>query len=946
MSISSGTRRFSCAALGAALLFGFGSCSMDILNDIKKEIEGSKETEKPKITSFNRTSPAVTNNTVVQFSLAGSVNIKYWLVNESSTAPDKGDSGWVTTAPSGYTLSATPQGPRNVFAWAKTSGGLVSDPFTPITVTLDTVDPTIDTFTRTSATPTYDLVVQISLAGSDATSGISAWFLKEISSTPLLTDTGWTASGTPPTTYAITSSGYGDKTIYAWARDAAGNISDPQSVSVTLYDSGIPTITSFTTAVTVTNNPVIPITNLAGSANITKWLVNESSTAPSVSDSGWVSSAPSTYTLSTTPQGARSIYAWAKTQYEVVSAQYTPITVTLDTIKPAVSSFALSSAYHTDNRNITISLVGSDGTGSGITGWFLKENSTPPGLGDSGWTGSGTPPTTFQVSSAIGIKTVYAWVRDVAGNISSPPPSIEVDLRATPTATLSAGGTIRVGHEPIIVTFNDAMTLGGLTIGGDIGNAATKSLSGDGLTLTLNPSPVWPKGSGKTLTITGTSALGIAMAPFSVSFTIEHAVYVRSNATDDTRAGTKLEPVKTVRGGINKAAVYLPGNTVEVRVAGGGTSYQVNWRTDTSHRVILVEGVSLYGGYSTDFSTRDATLNTTTLEDTSSGSDGSSTTDPDRAVDCPSGITVSTKIDGFTLLLGKGMANAGIYCVGSPSIQHCIIQGRSSADGPANSTYSGILAKDSSATVSDSSIDAGYSPATGNSSGIYGDNSPMVIERNTIKGGNGNFTKGIRLTGSGYTPVIRNNVLVGGTSGNSSMGIYTETAAIIRNNTIDGGSGSTTAHCIHLAGSNGIVSNNIICYASSNSIGVGVYEDSADPDEVKNNCFFNISTAGSGVLYVDESGGSVKDLVTSITLSGETNNLGSWNNIVESLQDHPSFFNIDSSYALTSGTPTTVTGGGLDGWSLGWGFRDDRTGSVTRTGDGTTGWSMGAYEYD
>ena len=76
-------------------------------------------------------------------------------------------------------------------------------------------------------------------------------------------------------------------------------------------DATPPVISTFTIPST-SSSLTINITSLVATDNIavTGYLINESPTIPSVSDSGWTSNIPTTYTFTTT--GAKTLYAWAK----------------------------------------------------------------------------------------------------------------------------------------------------------------------------------------------------------------------------------------------------------------------------------------------------------------------------------------------------------------------------------------------------------------------------------------------------------------------------------------------------------------------------------------------------------------------------------------------------------------------------------------------------------
>lgn len=81
-----------------------------------------------------------------------------------------------------------------------------------------------------------------------------------------------------------------------------------------------------------------------------------------------------------------------------------------DVTAPIITAFTIP-----ETGTLTISI--SSFTASGIaTKYILTESATPPALTDANW--STSPPVSYTFSTA-GAKTLYAWVRDAAGNISS-----------------------------------------------------------------------------------------------------------------------------------------------------------------------------------------------------------------------------------------------------------------------------------------------------------------------------------------------------------------------------------------------------------------------------------------------------------------------------------------------------------------------------------------------
>ncbi|HBG04912.1 MAG TPA: hypothetical protein DDY22_05020, partial [Geobacter sp.] len=75
----------------------------------------------------------------------------------------------------------------------------------------------------------------------------------------------------------------GSNTFYAWAKDAAGNVSlaKSASVTVTLPDTTVPVVGTFTLPATATTLTV-PVSALTATDNVavTGYLINQVATAP------------------------------------------------------------------------------------------------------------------------------------------------------------------------------------------------------------------------------------------------------------------------------------------------------------------------------------------------------------------------------------------------------------------------------------------------------------------------------------------------------------------------------------------------------------------------------------------------------------------------------------------------------------------------------------------
>ena len=108
-----------------------------------------------------------------------------------------------------------------------------------------------------------------------------------------------------------------------------------------------------------------------------------------------------------------------------------------DTTPPTVTAFDIPAT----GSSLTISVntfTASDDTA--VAGYLLTETATTPSLGDAGWSGSAQTEYTF---SSYGSKTLYAWARDAAGNISD-----------SASDTTSISYTSSTEHENVINGFS------------------------------------------------------------------------------------------------------------------------------------------------------------------------------------------------------------------------------------------------------------------------------------------------------------------------------------------------------------------------------------------------------------------------------------------------------------------------------------------------------------
>ena len=306
----------------------------------------------------------------------------------------------------------------------------------------DTTAPAVSGF----AIPTSSTSLTVSITTFTATDsvGVTGYRVTETSAIPAASAAGWTTAA--PASYTFASAGA--KTLYAWAKDAAGNVSAPLSrtTTITLPDTTAPAVTGFTIPVTSTSLTVAITTFIAtDGVGVTGYRVTESPAIPAASATGWSAAAPANYTFASA--GAKTLYAWAKDAAGNVSAPLSDTTtISLpDATAPTVTGFAIPPSATSLTVPIT-TFTASDNTG--VAGYLVTETSTIPQPSAAGW--SAAVPANYTFASA-GAKTLYAWAKDAAGNVSAPLSDTATISLPDATAPVVTGFAIPASSTSLIV---------------------------------------------------------------------------------------------------------------------------------------------------------------------------------------------------------------------------------------------------------------------------------------------------------------------------------------------------------------------------------------------------------------------------------------------------------------------------------------------------------------
>ena len=235
----------------------------------------------------------------------------------------------------------------------------------------DTAAPTVTVFTVPATSST--LAIPITAITATDNVSVTGYIVTQSSTKPSATAAGWSA--TVPATYTVSAAG--TYTLYAYAKDAAGNVSAGKSAAVIVSLSGgtdtiAPTVTTFSvptsyTALTVPISAFVVTDNVG----VTGYIVTQFSTKPAATATGWKSSAPTSYTVSAA--GTYTLYAFAKDAAGNVSAgKSATVTVSLSSGGGKTSTTAISGVV----RDIV--------TGAGISGVVVTDGTNSAKTNSSG----------------------------------------------------------------------------------------------------------------------------------------------------------------------------------------------------------------------------------------------------------------------------------------------------------------------------------------------------------------------------------------------------------------------------------------------------------------------------------------------------------------------------------------------------------------------------------
>lgn len=233
------------------------------------------------------------------------------------------------------------------------------------------------------------------------------------------------------------SMGDGLKTVYLWAKDAAGNISTtPTSITVTLDTTPpvlsltVPTATQASTAMSL----VFSATDATSSVAVLKLQYSADNTT--FSDVGTLTATTSPFSYTPSASGYLRLYGEDAAGNSTTT---TAMQFVFDNTPPNAPVITLTTATLTNNPVVGIQVADCNDTGTIL----ITETAGAPSASNTAWAACSATPFVYNYTVVgEGAHTMYVWAKDVAGNISATSASTAVTLDTTPPTIAWTAPTI------------------------------------------------------------------------------------------------------------------------------------------------------------------------------------------------------------------------------------------------------------------------------------------------------------------------------------------------------------------------------------------------------------------------------------------------------------------------------------------------------------------------
>jgi hypothetical protein len=188
--------------------------------------------------------PRKVNITLTAVDNVGGSGVAAYKVTLTSTPPSKSAATWKAVAPKTFTFPATATSrPVTLHGWAKDKAGNVSASSDAV-VNLDVTKPVVTAFTAKATNPASG-TVNVSITANDpvvntVASGASAYMVTKTNVAPPASSPNWINGATSPTSVTFPATVKAGATLFAWVKDANGNVSKSMSAKVAAGALAVP----------------------------------------------------------------------------------------------------------------------------------------------------------------------------------------------------------------------------------------------------------------------------------------------------------------------------------------------------------------------------------------------------------------------------------------------------------------------------------------------------------------------------------------------------------------------------------------------------------------------------------------------------------------------------------------------------------------------------------
>lgn len=300
---------------------------------------------------------------------------------------------------------------------------------------IDSTAPSIPTIVRSSSLVSQSNFVSIS---TTCTADYYQILYTETATAPSLVNLNWETCNISKTFTASTGDGF--KSIYAFTRDASGNISLSSNITMTL-DTTIPTlsVTSFNDGAYFQGGSTHNITWAASDGNFGATPISIAYSSDGTNYISLANNLANSGTYSWTLPLIDSTTVTIKITAIDTAANVKTITsnaFSMDSTIPTISNFTLANATASVALPSVSVQVNAADNGSGLFQMRLSENSN---YSNDNWQSYSTTSGAYNLSMISGNKVVYLWLKDQVGNISnSSSVNISLDIGNPPVISITA----------------------------------------------------------------------------------------------------------------------------------------------------------------------------------------------------------------------------------------------------------------------------------------------------------------------------------------------------------------------------------------------------------------------------------------------------------------------------------------------------------------------------